>query len=58
MFEIMANILEHKGTIGSSFNDFLHKEGLYNEVQANALKKVTANDLKTEMKTDEVRDIK
>jgi hypothetical protein len=33
---------EAKGTIGSSFDDFLKEEGLYEEVTAQAIKRVLA----------------
>jgi antitoxin HicB len=34
-----------KGRIGSSFNDFLKDEGLYEEVTARAIKRVIARQL-------------
>ena len=34
---------EPKGRIGSVFDDFLKDEGIFEEVQAGALKKVVAN---------------
>lgn len=39
-----------KGRIGSSFDDFLKDEGLFEEVQAGALKKVVAHQLAEAMK--------
>ena len=50
----MTKITDAKGTIGSSFDDFLHEEGIFDEVQAGALKKVMAHQLQTEMKAQKV----
>jgi antitoxin HicB len=41
---------ELKGSIGSSFDDFLKDEGLFEEVQAGALKKLVAHQLAEAMK--------
>ena len=38
------------GRIGSSFDDFLKEEGIFEEVQAGALKKVVAHQLAEAMK--------
>jgi antitoxin HicB len=37
--------MKKKGRIGSSFDDFLKKEGLYEEVTAKAIKRVIARQL-------------
>lgn len=37
--------MKKKGRIGSSFDDFLEKEGLYEEVTARAIKRVIARQL-------------
>ena len=37
--------MKKKGRIGSSFDDFLKKEGLYEEVTARAIKRVIARQL-------------
>ena len=39
-----------KGRIGSAFDDFLKEEGIYEEVQAAALKKVVAHQLAEAMR--------
>ena len=41
---------EAKGRIGSAFDDFLKDEGIFEEVQAGALKKVVAHQLGEAMK--------
>ena len=41
---------EPTGCIGSAFDDFLKEEGIYEEVQAGALKKVVAHQLAMAMK--------
>ncbi len=43
-----------KGRIGSSFDDFLKEEGIYDEVEATAIKRVIAWQLKKAMKTRRV----
>ena len=45
----MTKVSDAKGTIGSSFDDFLHEERTFDEVQAGALKKVIAHELQTEI---------
>ncbi|MEA2905993.1 MAG: hypothetical protein QOI12_3380 [Alphaproteobacteria bacterium] len=42
--------MRKKGRIGSSFDDFLQEEGIYEEVTAAALKAVIARMLASEMK--------
>ena len=42
--------VESKGRIGSAFDDFLKDEGIFEEVQAGALKKVVAHQLGEAMK--------
>ena len=41
--------------IGQSFEDFLQEEGLYEEVQLNALKKTLAHQIKTMMNEQGIR---
>lgn len=41
---------EPTGSIGSAFDDFLKEEGIFEEVQAGALKKVVAHQLGEAMK--------
>ena len=45
---------EHKGRIGSAFDDFLKEEGIFEEVQAGALKKVVAHQLGEAMKAQKL----
>ena len=44
-FDVGVRIVieEPKGRIGSTFDDFLKDEGIFEEVQAGALKKVVAH---------------
>jgi antitoxin HicB len=37
--------MKKKGRVGSSFDDFLKKEGIYEEVTARAIKRVIARQL-------------
>jgi antitoxin HicB len=37
--------MKKKGSIGSSFDDFLKEEGIYEEVTARAIKRVIARQL-------------
>jgi hypothetical protein len=37
--------MKSKGRLGSSFDDFLNKEGIYEEVTARAIKRVIAHQL-------------
>jgi antitoxin HicB len=39
--------MKKRGRIGSSFDDFLKKEGIYEEVTARAIKRVIARQLDT-----------
>ncbi len=39
--------MKKKGRIGSSFDDFLREEGIYEEVTASAIKRVIARQLGT-----------
>ena len=41
--------MERKGRVGSSFDDFLKEEGIYEEVTARAIKRVLARQLDTLM---------
>ena len=41
--------MKRKGRVGSSFDDFLKKEGIYEEVTARAIKRVLARQLDTLM---------
>lgn len=50
----MTKIAEPKGQIGSAFDDFLNDEGIFDEVQAGAIKKVVAHQLRTEMKAQKL----
>jgi len=43
-----------KGRVGSSFDDFLKEQGLYEEVTAAAIKRVVARMLATEMKKKKI----
>jgi antitoxin HicB len=43
-----------KGRIGSSFDDFLKQEGLYEEVTARAIKRVIARQLEALMEDEEL----
>ena len=43
-----------KGRIGSSFDDFLKEEGLYEEVTAGAIKQVLARQLRQAMKEQRI----
>jgi hypothetical protein len=45
---------QSKGRIGSSFDDFLKDEGIFEEVQARALKKVVAHQLGEAMKAQKL----
>jgi antitoxin HicB len=47
-------IAEPKGRIGSAFDDFLKDEGIFEEVQAGALKKVVAHQLGEAMKAQKL----
>jgi antitoxin HicB len=42
------------GTIGSSFDDFLKQDGIYEEVTARAVKRVLARQLRDLMKREEI----
>lgn len=42
--------MKKKGRIGSSFDDFLKEEGIYEEVTARAIKRVIARQLDTLMR--------
>jgi antitoxin HicB len=42
--------MNRKGRIGSSFDDFLKEDGLYEEVTARAIKRVIARQLGAEMR--------
>jgi antitoxin HicB len=44
--------MKRKGRIGSSFDDFLKKEGIYEEVTARAIKRVIARQLDTLMEEE------
>ncbi len=48
---------ETKGSVGSLFDDFLKEEGLYEQVQAGALKKVVAHQLAEAMKAQHLTKI-
>lgn len=43
-------IEENAGRVGSQFDDFLKEEGIFEEVQAGALKKVVAHQIASAMK--------
>ena len=45
---------EPKGRIGGAFDDFLKDEGIFEEVQAGALKKVVAHKLGEAMKAQKL----
>ena len=45
---------ELKGRIGSAFDDFLRDEGIFEDVQAGALKKVVAHQLGEAMKAQKL----
>ena len=47
-------IAESKGRIGSAFDDFLKDEGIFEDVQAGALKKVVAHQLGEAMKAQKL----
>lgn len=47
-------IQESKGRIGSLMDDFLKEEGMFEEVQAGALKKVVAHQLSEAMKAQKL----
>ena len=47
-------IEEPKGRIGSAFDDFLKDEGIFEEVQEGALKKVVAHQLGEAMKAQDL----
>ena len=55
-FEVGVRIVieEPKGRIGSDFDDFLKDEGIFEEVQAGALKKVVAHQLGEAMKAQKL----
>jgi len=44
--------MKKKGRIGSSFDDFLKREGIYEEVTARAIKRVIARQLDALMEKD------
>ncbi len=44
--------MRRKGRIGSSFDDFLKEEGIYEEVTARAIKRVIARQLGTLMRDE------
>jgi DNA-binding Xre family transcriptional regulator len=44
--------MKKKGRIGSSFDDFLKEEGIYEEVTARAIKRVIARQLDTLMRNE------
>ncbi len=44
--------MKRKGRIGSSFDDFLKKEGIYEEVTARAIKRVIARQLNALMEEE------
>ena len=44
--------MRKKGRIGSSFDDFLKEEGIYEEVTARAIKRVIARQLDTVMRAE------
>jgi DNA-binding Xre family transcriptional regulator len=44
--------MKKKGRIGSSFDDFLKEEGIYEEVTARAIKRVIARQLDTLMRQE------
>ena len=46
--------MKRKGRIGSSFDDFLQDEGIYEEVTARAIKRVIARQLGALMKEQEL----
>ena len=46
--------MKKKGRIGSSFDDFLKEEGIYEEVTAAAIKRVLARQLAYEMKKKKI----
>ena len=50
----MITTNEPSGRIGRDFDDFLKEEGVFNEVQAGALKKVMAYQLQQEMKAQKL----
>jgi len=45
----------NKRHIGQSFDDFLREEGIYEQVQLNALKKTLAHQIKTMMQEQGIR---
>jgi antitoxin HicB len=45
---------QSRGRIGSAFDDFLKEEGIYEQVQAGALKKVVAHQLGEAMKAQKL----
>lgn len=44
--------MKKKGRIGSSFDDFLEEDGIYEEVTARAIKRVIVRQLDTQMRRD------
>lgn len=50
----MTKVDGAKGRIGSAFDDFLHEQGIFDEVQAGAIKKVVAHQLRAEMKAQKL----
>jgi antitoxin HicB len=44
-----------KKHVGQSFEDFLHEDGIYEEVQLNALKKTIAHQIRSMMKEKGIR---
>ena len=52
--EVPIVTAEPKGRIGSAFDDFLKDEGIFEDVQAGALKKVVAHQLGEAMKAQKL----
>lgn len=50
----MSESQEPKGRIGGSFDEFLKEDGSYDDVQAGALKKVVAHQLRQAMKLQKI----
>src|SRR6516165_213898 len=50
--DLGAPHMKKKGRIGSSFDDFLKREGIYEEVTARAIKRVIARQLDALMEKD------
>ena len=46
--------MKKKGRVGSSFDDFLKEEGIYEEVTARAIKRVLARQLNTLMQNQKL----